>query len=231
MGDLDGVGIGGDQAGIDQICEHRAGEGGPTVLGVGEFGEGDPPPGIRGALAEGDQPQQYALQGSAVRGVEPVVDVVGGLSDGTVDSPGGPVSGHGQPPAVPIAPGLLQSVAEQCQPASRVGVLPVATARRGVSSASPADVASRCEWRPMSASKTSTKAASATRPAVAAGSRWPRVAQPRRWGRLAPDGAAGAVPIRDRRCCGRRSRPVSRSPPGLAPPRIHLPTDRDRRHR
>ena len=40
VGDLDGVLVGGDQAGIDQVRENRAGRGGTfVVFGAGEFGE------------------------------------------------------------------------------------------------------------------------------------------------------------------------------------------------
>ena len=62
MGDLDGFLVGGDQAGIDEVSEHRTGCDGPLALfGAAEFGKGDPSPTVRGAFPEGDQSQQHAF--------------------------------------------------------------------------------------------------------------------------------------------------------------------------
>ena len=132
VADLDGVpavgaGVGGQQAGLDQVGEHRPGRSGlrgvrrPGQLGCpGQLGHGDPPAGVRGALAEADQAQQQPPGGLPAVGVEPFVHGLGGAGHGPVDAAGGPVGGHGQPPALPVLPGLLQRVGQQRQSAGLI---------------------------------------------------------------------------------------------------------------
>ncbi len=87
----------------------------------GQLGHGDPPAGVRGALAEADQAQQQPPGGLLAVGVETVrTTALGGAGDGSVDAAGGPVGGHGQPPALPVLPGLLQRVGQQRQPAGLI---------------------------------------------------------------------------------------------------------------
>ena len=120
VGDLDGVRVGGDQAGEDQIRKHFVGGGGLfTVFGTGEFGEvSRRPSAVRGALSEGGpDSQQHTLQRILAGGIEPAEDALGGLGDGAIDPAGGQVPAHRQPSALAVGPCLLQRIAQQRQSA------------------------------------------------------------------------------------------------------------------
>ncbi|MGX1372194.1 hypothetical protein RKD19_007553 [Streptomyces canus] len=105
--------VDGDQPGPGELFEDQRGVG---PVGAGEFGAVGGPPGVGGALARGDQPQQEAAGGVGLPQSEALVEVLGGAGDGPVDAAGRLVGRLGQGSAPASAPGLQQGVGEQREP-------------------------------------------------------------------------------------------------------------------
>ncbi|PPS70028.1 hypothetical protein BZZ08_07260 [Streptomyces sp. MH60] len=117
MGEFDGAVVEGEQPGGDQPVQHGAGA---VPVAEVEFRVLGGAPGVGGAVARGDQPQQDPAREVGLRRGEFAVHLLGGADDGAAQSSGRLVAGDGQGPAGAVPPGLQQRVRHQRQSARRV---------------------------------------------------------------------------------------------------------------